>query len=149
MDFLTARGHIGFQATRHIHLQFGHGKHFVGEGYRSMILSDFSNNYLFLRIDTDVWRLHYTNIFAQLTSDIVGNRTGLFGTVEFVPKYFAFTGSVSGLARKVNVGLFESIVHGNPEGTFDFDYLNPIIFYELLSNKGAARATRCSAWTRT
>ena len=135
VDFLTARGHIGFQATRHIHLQFGHGKHFVGEGYRSMILSDFSNNYLFLRIDTDVWRLHYTNIFAQLTSDIVGNRTGLFGTVEFVPKYLAFHRLGVRLGKKVNVGLFESIVQGNPEGTFDFDYLNPIIFYRAVEQQ--------------
>ena len=138
VDFLTARGHIGFQATRHIHLQFGHGKHFVGEGYRSMILSDFSNNYLFLRIDTDVWRLHYTNIFAQLTSDIVGNRTGLFGTVEFIPKYLTFHRLGVQLGKKVNVGLFESIVQGNRDGTFDFDYLNPIIFYRAIEQQGGS-----------
>ena len=135
VDFLTARGHVGFQASPHIHLQLGHGKHFVGEGYRSMILSDFSNNYLFLRIDTDVWRLHYTNIFAQLTSDIVGNRTGLFGTVEFVPKYLAFHRLGVRLGKKVNVGLFESIIHGNAEGQFDFDYVNPIIFYRAIEQQ--------------
>ena len=135
VDFLTARGHIGFQASRHIHVQLGHGKHFVGEGYRSMILSDFSNNYLFLRIDTDVWRLHYTNIFAQLTSDIIGNRTGLFGTVEFVPKYLTFHRLGVRLGEKVNVGLFESIVQGNPEGQFDFDYVNPIIFYRAIEQQ--------------
>ena len=135
IDFLTARGHIGFQATRHIHLQLGHGKHFIGQGYRSMILSDFSNNYLFLRIDTDVWRLHYTNIFAQLTSDIVGNSTGLYGTVEFVPKYLAFHRLGVRLGEKVNVGLFESVVHGNAEGQFDFDYVNPIIFYRAIEQQ--------------
>lgn len=135
VDFLTARGHIGFQATRHIHLQLGHGKHFVGSGYRSMILSDFSNNYLFLRIDTDVWRLHYTNIFAQLTSDIVGNRTGLFGTVEFIPKYMAFHRLGVRLGKKVNVGLFESVISGSRDNEFDFDYINPIIFYRAIEQQ--------------
>ena len=135
VDFLTARGHIGFQATRHIHVQLGHGQHFIGQGYRSMILSDFSNNYLFLRIDTDVWRLHYTNIFAQLTSDIIGNRTGLFGTVAFIPKYLAFHRLGVRLGEKVNVGVFESIIQGNPEGRFDFDYLNPIIFYRAIEQQ--------------
>ena len=135
VDFLTARGHIGFQATRHIHLQLGHGKNFVGSGYRSMILSDFSNNYLFLRIDTDVWRLHYTNIFAQLTSDIVGNRTGLFGTVEFIPKYMVFHRLGVRLGKKVNVGLFESVISGSRDNEFDFDYINPIIFYRAIEQQ--------------
>ncbi len=138
VDFLTARGHIDFRATRHIKLQFGHGRHFIGAGHRSMILSDFSNNYLFLRIDTDVWRLHYTNIFAQLTSDIVGNRTGLFGTVSFVPKYLAFHRLSARLGKKVNVGVFESIVQGNAEGQFDPTYLNPIIFYRAIEQQGGS-----------
>ena len=135
VDFLTARGHIGFRATRHIHFQLGHGKHFVGSGYRSMILSDFSNNYLFLRIDTDVWRLHYTNLFAQLTSDIVGNPTGLFGTVEFVPKYLAFHRLGVRLGKRVSVGAFEAVIHGDGSGDFDFDYLNPIIFYRAVEQQ--------------
>ncbi|MGB3851932.1 MAG: hypothetical protein WA958_18325, partial [Tunicatimonas sp.] len=135
VDFLTARGHIGFQATQNIHFQLGHGKHFVGSGYRSMILSDFTNNYLFVRIDTDVWRLHYTNIFAQLTSDIVGNPTGLFGTVEFVPKYMAFHRLGVRLGKRVSVGAFEAVIHGDASGDFDFDYLNPIIFYRAIEQQ--------------
>ncbi len=138
VDFLTARGHIGFQATRHIHFQLGHGKNFVGSGYRSMILSDFSNNYLFVRIDTDVWRLHYTNLFAQLTSDIVGNPTGLFGTVEFVPKYLAFHRLGIRLGKRVSVGAFEAVIHGNASGRFDFDYINPIIFYRAVEQQGGS-----------
>ncbi len=100
-----------------------------------MILSDFSNNYLFLRIDTDVWRLHYTNIFAQLTSDIVGNRTGLFGTVEFIPKYMAFHRLGVRLGKKVNVGLFESVISGSRDNEFDFNYINPIIFYRAIEQQ--------------
>ena len=138
VDFLTARGHLGLQATRHIHVQLGYGKHFIGPGYRSLILSDFSNNYTFLRIDTDIWRLHYTNLFAQLTADIVGNFTGLFGTVRFPPKYMALHRLGVRLGERVNVGLFESVIHGSPSGQFDVSYLNPIIFYRAIEQQGGS-----------
>ena len=67
MDFVTARGYITFKATKHIDVQFGHDKNFIGNGYRSMILSDYSGNYLFLKLSTQVWKIKYTNIFAQMS----------------------------------------------------------------------------------
>jgi len=39
-DFITARGYITFNATKNIHVQFGHDKNFVGNGMRSLMLSN-------------------------------------------------------------------------------------------------------------
>ena len=47
-------------------MQFGHGKHFIGDGYRSLFLSDNSFNYPFLRIETKLGKLQYTNLYAEL-----------------------------------------------------------------------------------
>lgn len=138
VDFLTARGHISLQATQHIDVQFGHGRHFIGNGYRSLLLSDFSNNYLFLRVNTRVWKLQYTNLFAQMTSDIVGNPTGLFGTVEFPPKYLALHRLGLDLTPRLQLGLFESITYGKPGGGFDLNYLNPVIFYRAIEQQGGS-----------
>ena len=138
VDFLTARGHISLQATQHIDMQFGHGRHFIGNGYRSLLLSDFSNNYLFLRVNTQVWKLQYTNLFAQMTADIIGNRTGLFGTLEFPPKYFALHRLGLDITPQLQVGLFESITYGEPGGRFDLNYLNPIIFYRAIEQQGGS-----------
>lgn len=138
VDFLTARGHISLQATQHIDMQFGHGRHFIGNGYRSLLLSDFSNNYLFLRVNTQVWKLQYTNLFAQMTADIIGNRTGLYGTVEFPPKYFALHRLGLNLSPRLQLGVFESITYGDADGRFDLNYLNPVIFYRAIEQQGGS-----------
>lgn len=138
VDFLTARGHISLQATQHIDVQFGHGRHFVGNGYRSLVLSDFSNNYLFLRVNTQVWKLQYTNLFAQMTADIIGNQTGLYGTLPFPRKYLALHHLGMNVTPRLQLGLFESITYGDADGRFDLNYLNPIIFYRAIEQQGGS-----------
>jgi hypothetical protein len=138
VDFLTARGHISLQATQHIDVQFGHGRHFVGNGYRSLLLSDFSNNYLFLRVNTQVWKLQYTNLFAQMTADIIGNQTGLYGTLPFPRKYLALHRLGMNITPRLQLGVFESITYGDADGRFDLNYLNPIIFYRAIEQQGGS-----------
>lgn len=108
-------------------MQFGHDRHFVGNGYRSLILSDFSSNYTFLKINTKVWRFNYTNLYAQLVGDV-------FYRNEKLPKKFlAFHHLSLNLTKNINIGMFESVVFGRADvsgnNTFDINYLNPIIFY--------------------
>jgi hypothetical protein len=129
-DFLTGRGYITFNVTKNIHLQFGHDKNFIGNGYRSLILSDFSSNYTFLKINTKVWKFNYMNLFAQMNAGQTG------ADVYYPQKYYAFHHLSFNFSKHVNIGLFESIVFGNRDstrqGTFDLNYLNPIIFYRSL-----------------
>ena len=66
MDFYYATGYINYDINKFFKLQLGHGKHFIGDGYRSMILSDNSFNYPYLKITTDVWKLKYVNLFSYL-----------------------------------------------------------------------------------
>lgn len=129
-DFITGRGYITFNVVKNISVQFGHDKNFIGNGYRSMILSDFSSNYTFLKLNTKVWKLNYTNIFAQLVGDV-------FYKNEILPKkYFAFHHLSVNLTKNINVGIFESIIFGRKDslsnGTFDINYMNPIIFYRSV-----------------
>ncbi|HHH50562.1 MAG TPA: hypothetical protein ENK52_06255, partial [Saprospiraceae bacterium] len=49
-DFLNAQGYFGFNVTKHIGLQLGHGRNFIGNGYRSLLLSDYANNYFYLKL---------------------------------------------------------------------------------------------------
>jgi hypothetical protein len=129
-DFFTARGYITFNLTKNIHFQFGHDKNFIGNGYRSLILSDFSSNYTFLKINTKVWKFNYMNLFAQMNAGQTG------ADVYYPQKYFAFHHLSLNITKHLNIGFFESIVFGNRDstrrGTFDVNYLNPIIFYRSM-----------------
>ena len=130
-DFITARGHIAFQATRHIAVSFGQDRHFVGDGMRSLIWSDWAPANPYLKLETNVWRIRYTNIFSQMKA----------GTREvadrFVPnKWLAFHQLDIDLTDKLKFGVFESVVFApsdtNKRGFFDLSYLNPIIFYRFV-----------------
>ncbi len=133
-DFFLAKGYITFSPTKHIGMQFGHDQNFIGNGYRSLILSDYSNPYLFLKVNTKIWRINYQNLFTQLSdfSYQSGNGNGL------KPKYFVNHYLGIALLKNLNIGFFESVVydHGdsNKSGAFDLNYLNPIIFYRAIEH---------------
>lgn len=138
-DFITARGYITFNATKNIHLQFGHDKNFIGNGVRSLILSDFSNSYLFLKAQTTVWKFKYTNLFAQMNA--MGPHD--FGPNNLYPrKYFALHHLSLNVTKNFNIGLFESIVFGrsdpNNQGNFDLNYINPVIFYRWAEQQNGS-----------
>lgn len=125
-DYLNGQGHVGFNATKHFSMQFGHGQHFVGNGYRSLILSDFATNYFYLKMNWRVWKFHYQNLFAELA--IEGNRGGdrLLGK-----KYMATHHLSINLTKNLNVGIFETVIF-NRNNNFELQYLNPIILYRTV-----------------
>ncbi|HYV93939.1 MAG TPA: hypothetical protein VE978_19330 [Chitinophagales bacterium] len=126
VDFFEAKGYFDFTAAKFITIQFGHGKNFLGNGIRSLALSDFSENYLFLKLQTQVWKFNYQNLFMDLTGDF------LRGGDKLLPKKFAAIHHFSINATKwLNAGVFETVVFHRNDG-FEFQYLNPVIFYRSV-----------------
>lgn len=127
-DFLNGQGYLSMDLTKHVGARLGYGSHFIGDGERSLLLSDFSNNYPFLELNWRIWRFHYRNLFAELTA------TAPFATPTGQPlpkKYLASHHLSINLGKRLNFGLFEAIVLSRDEG-FDLAYLNPIIFYRTI-----------------
>lgn len=139
VDYITANGYVTVNATKHLHLQAGHDKLFVGNGMRSMFLSDFSNNYFFFRLNAKLWKFRYTNVIARLKADVFYYQDGLLGTREFPNKNLVMHQLTWQVNKKLNFGLFEAVVF-SPEdslrtGSFDPNYLNPLIFYRGLEQQ--------------
>jgi len=128
-DFFTARGGITYAASKHINVQLAHDRNFIGNGYRSLILSDYSAPYFFLKINTRVWKLNYQNIFAELIAE-KKNADQLYPK-----KYMALHHLSLDLGDKVNIGVFESIISGGPGRGLELQYLNPIIFYKAVEQQ--------------
>lgn len=126
VDFFSARGYITFQPIPRIRVTFGHDKHFIGNGLRSMLLSDFSNNMLFLKINTKVWKLNYQNLFMELTEQFEAANDSLRGK-----KYAAIHHLSFNIGKRANIGFFESVIFDRANG-FELQYLNPIIFYRAV-----------------
>jgi hypothetical protein len=141
-DFFTATGYISFNATKHINFQFGYDRQFLGDGYRSMIMSDFSPPSLFLRINTNVWRLNYTNLFTQVFADAYGQSGGSIGNTNFPKKYLVAHRLSINIGNNVNLGVYEAVVFGREDAQgnnhFELSYLNPIIFYRSIEQQNGS-----------
>lgn len=130
IDFLDARGYISADIMPELNVQFGQDRNFIGNGFRSLILSDQSEDYLFLKLNTRVWRIHYMNLFAEMVDS--RNRVG---ETRFRRKYLAAHYISADITKNLNVGLFETVVHGGTDTTdarLEWYYLNPIIFYRAV-----------------
>lgn len=127
-DFNTATAYLGFNVTKHIGIQLGHGKHFIGNGYRSLLLSDVGNQTFYLKLNTRVWKFHYQNLFLELSP------TGIKDSApnERIPKKYAAIHYLNyKITSKLAIGLFEATIF-NRSRQFEFQYLNPVILYRTV-----------------
>lgn len=126
VDFLLANAYVGTSISRHVNVELGHGRHFLGHGIRSLFLSDFSPEYFYLKLNTKIWRFHYQNIFGELIE------RRLTGRDELLPKkYFATHYLSLNITPRFYVGLFESVVFAR-QNQFELQYLNPVILYRTV-----------------
>ena len=128
-DFLNSQAYVGNSfANEAISVEFGHGKHFIGNGIRSLILSDYANNYFYLKFNTRIWKFQYQNIFAELSP--ISDR---FTTSDNVlpKKYMANHYLTYSPRRNMEIGIFETVVFSRQD-QFELQYLNPIILYRTV-----------------
>lgn len=127
-DYLNAQGYVGINATKSVAIEFGHGKHFIGNGIRSMLISDYGNNYFYLKFNTRIWKLHYQNLFMELApiSARQNPRDRLLPKKYVANHYLSYKPS-----KNIELGIFETVIFSR-ENHFEFQYLNPIVLYRTV-----------------
>jgi hypothetical protein len=132
VDYFDARGYFTFNVTKYIDVAFGYDKNFIGNGHRSLFLSDFGNNNLFLKLNTRIWRFNYQNLFMELHS------TEIPGGDKLLPKKYAVMHHLDvSVTKWLNIGLFEGVIFGRKD-KFDLGYLNPVIFYRSIEQQNGS-----------
>ena len=128
-DYPVAEGYLSYAPAKFINIQFGHGKNFIGDGYRSLLLSDVASPHPFLKLNTKFWKIKYTNTWMWL-KDV---RPEVTEDGAFLTKYIANHYLSWNVSKRFNLGLFESVMwrDTNDRG-FDINYLNPVIFYRAI-----------------
>jgi len=121
---------ISYTPNKYLNITFGQDKNFIGDGYRSLLLSDFSTNYPFLKLTGTLGNVQYMAMWtamqdldAPTRSYETGNRRkgGVFHYLDW------------NVNNRLSLGFFDSIIwaetddDGNVRG-FDWGYANPIIF---------------------
>jgi hypothetical protein len=135
-DYPVATGHISYSPSKAFNIQLGHGKNFIGDGYRSLLLSDNASPHPFFKINTTFWKLKYTNTWMSLR-DVRPEVTvdGSFRTKYMANHYLSYN-----ISKRLNIGLFESVLWQNDNNRgFDLNYINPIIFYRAIEFSTGSR----------
>ncbi len=129
-DYSRASAYISASITNYLTVQAGHSKHFIGEGYRSLLLSDNSFNYPFLKFTVD---------FGQFRYLILWNQYQLFEGAYYNYHYRKY-GAINMLSWSPKSGfeiaLFEAISWpGNTAdkpNNFTANFFNPIILFRTF-----------------
>lgn len=131
-DFAFAEGNLSIVPTKWLNLQLGNGNQFIGDGYRSLFLSDFSGNYPFFKTELFAFKgkLQYNVIYSSLTNPY---RLSVFSTPEatFERKIGVFHYLDYSVTEKLNISLFEGSNWRSTDSTGtqapNYLFLNPII----------------------
>ncbi len=122
-------GYASYSPNKIFNFQAGNGKHFIGDGYRSLLLSDVANNYPYFRINTNLWNIQY-NVWYTWMKDIT-NSGGIQS--KFQNKFATMHYLSWNIIKELNVSIFENVVwqgtDTNRARGFDPNYLNPVVFY--------------------
>ncbi|WP_196895078.1 gliding motility protein RemB [Aureivirga marina] len=128
-DYPVAEAYLTYSLNKYFDFTFGTGKNFIGDGYRSLLLSDNSSPYTYFKINTNFWRLKYTNLWMSL-HDVTSEASegGVYGQKFMALHYLSLN-----VTKDWNIGLFEAAVWDNTNKRgFDFNYINPIIFSRAI-----------------
>ena len=131
-DYAMSSGYVTYRPNNMFAVQFGHGKNFIGDGYRSLLLSDNTFNYPYLKIQTTFWKVQYTNLYAELMDINYFATHGLpnWDQMGYPKKYMSAHYLSLNATKKFNISLYEAVIwrmnHAPGSSGFDVNYLNPI-----------------------
>ncbi|MBL7962939.1 MAG: hypothetical protein JNM31_03755 [Flavobacteriales bacterium] len=120
--------YASLKVDRWFNFTLGRGKHFLGEGYRSLLLSDNATSYPYFKLTATFWHVRYMVLFAQL-NDIRGAAAD---PADRLKKFASFHYLSWNASKRLNFAVFEAVVWQDndpayPRG-FDINYLNPAVF---------------------
>ena len=129
-DYLNARGWVSGRINRFSRFQVGHDRWFIGNGIRSLMLSDYSHNYFFAALDSRVGRFQYRQCLAEMTSRPFVSA----GSDQLYPKKYMAAHYLSYRPFDwLEAGLLESVIYSR-ENSLEWNYLNPVILYRAVEH---------------
>ena len=122
---LDLRGRMSYSPNQFVNLQAGWDNQFIGEGSRSLFLSDFGKPSGFAMTRLNFWRVEYVMLYQFLSEKNTLNQN--------VSKYATSHYISLNATRWLQFGVFESVVF-SPKDTllnrgFEPEYLNPMILF--------------------
>ncbi|TXE18152.1 gliding motility protein RemB [Psychroflexus gondwanensis] len=135
-DYPVVEGYLTYEASDFLDIQFGRGNNFIGDGYRSLFMSDNASPNAYLKMNTSFWKFKYTNTWSSLRNPNTLTDGGAFLTKYMATHYLSYN-----VNKRLNIGLFESVLfESEPNRGFDWNFINPILFYNMVEYTTGSRS---------
>ncbi|MFH1005573.1 MAG: hypothetical protein V1781_08830 [Bacteroidota bacterium] len=131
-DYAMASGYVSYSPSRYFNFQLGHGKYFIGDGYRSLLLSDNTFNYPFLRITSSYGKFQYTNLYTVFMN-LADDRVKIpYGTERlFQKKAGNFIFLSWNVHKHIQLGFYQGLIWTATD-TMNKMHLRPNYFNPLI-----------------
>jgi len=128
---------ISYTPNKHLNLALGYDKNFIGDGYRSMLLSDVASNYSFVRLRASLGDVQYQTIIGymldpgapKLTTDRRLGDRGKWAAMHYLDW---------NATNRFSIGFFQAVTWADAEVEgkrgFDFNYVHPFIFLRSVES---------------
>jgi hypothetical protein len=127
-DFSYSSAKLIYVPNKHLLFNLGYGTNFIGDGYRSLLLSDYNTNYPYFRTALTFGNFQYSVMYSQYITD-----KKAYTYAEGYPRKWGQTYLLDWHAtKKLNVGIFNSVISSIEDADHNTDYgfthFSPIIF---------------------
>jgi len=117
-------GRVSYTPNPIFNFQAGIDRNFIGEGNRSLFLSDYGKPYPFAQIRARFWHIEYLVMYQFFSENYKQKQRSKYGAMHYLSW---------NLTKWLNVGVFETVIF-QPKDTllnrgYELEYLNPVIFY--------------------
>jgi hypothetical protein len=117
-------GSVSYTPNHIFNFQAGVDRNFIGEGSRSLFLSDYGKPYPFAQIRARFWHIEYLVMYQFFKENYNQSWQAKYGAMHYLSW---------NVAKWLNIGIFETVVF-QPKDTllnrgYELEYLNPVIFY--------------------
>ena len=131
-SYITAT--VSYTPIKYLNISAGRDKTFIGDGYRSMLLSDYASPYPFLKLTGTLGNVTYMVMWTDMNDpaftspyNVSRQKFGVFHYLDW------------NVNNRLSFGFFENITgfftdDNGVKRPFDFNYINPIIFLKPVNN---------------
>ncbi len=139
-DWAYVTALVSYSPNKYLNLALGYDKNFIGDGYRSMLLSDVAGNYSFVRLRATVGNVTYQTIFSYMldngaerfTDDRRLGARGKWNAMHYIDW---------NVSNRLSLGFFQAVTWADAESEgkrgFDFNYIHPFVFLRPIEGANA------------
>ena len=129
-DWSDVTALVSYTPAKYLNVTLGHDKNFIGDGYRSQLLSDYASAYPFLKLTANLGNVKYMAMWSYMVDPVAPYESYTNG---YKNKWGVFHYLDWNVTDRLSLGFFDAVIWGNVDKYggyrgFEFGYASPVIF---------------------